>query len=509
VSNRYLHILAVFAACSSPIVTRAQDTARISSQGLALHLRANHLLQSVNHPAVTYQGKPVIQKMGLWITTGSTSSQASGAVCDVYTGATDFRPGPTRQNGGAAADTLQFNKVYTLRQGEVQQHRASWKQPGYQPSENISNWPANGSKGFAGVLAPYADVNRNGFYDPLHGDYPFVPEGELAYTISNDVAAGNRLTSSAPLGSEVQSMVWIPETQPDTSLGLLAYFRFVVHNRSQQNWNGVALSLAADFSLGDASDDYLLTDVHAGGLAAYNGTASDAVFGSSIPAVALYMLNRQVLSSMYFENTGDAVRGKPTNMAHYHYLARGRWKTGRNLAFGRAGLDGSIVTSYAYSNGTDPANMGIWNEGDAGNFPGNRTGLLTADTFSLPAGGSAVLELALGVIRNVGNDPASLGAKMVQQKNAALRQQNNPLVGLTDNPIGMRLFEDNMVIYGAGNSPLNVSVYDMTARRLASFCFLGAGIVNLKSLPGNGPVVFMVRDNYGRQITRKALIPEK
>jgi hypothetical protein len=221
------------------------------------------------------------------------------------------------------------------------------------------------------------------------------------------------------------------------------------------------------------------------------------------------MLNRQVLSSMYFENTGDAVRGKPTNMAHYHYLSRGRWKTGRNLAFGRAGLDGSIVTSYVYSNGTDPANMGIWNEGDAGNFPGNRTGLLTADTFSLPAGGSAVLELALGVIRNVGNDPASLGAKMVQQKNAALRQQNNPLVGLTDNPIGMRLFEDNMVIYGAGNSPLNVSVYDMTARRLASFCFLGAGIVNLKSLPGNGPVVFMVRDNYGRQITRKALIPEK
>jgi hypothetical protein len=509
VSNRRLHILTALVASCSPLFAPAQDTAQISGHRLAVSLRSNHMLESVNHPAVTYQGKPVIQKMGLWITTGSTSIQASGAVCDVYTGASDFRPGPTRLNGGAAADTLQYNKVYTLRQGEVQQHRAGWKQPGYQPSENISNWPANGPKGFASVLAPYADVNRNGFYDPLQGDYPFVPEGELAYTISNDVAAANRLASAAPQGAEVQTMVWIPETQADTTLGLLAYFRFVVHNRSQQNWNGVALSLAADFSLGDASDDYLVTDVHAGGLAAYNGTASDAVFGRSIPAVAIYMLNRQVLSSMYFENTGDAVRGKPTNMAHYHYLARGRWKTGRNLAFGRAGLDGSIVTSYVYSNGTDPANMGIWNEGDAGNFPGNRTGLLTSDTFSLPAGGSAVLELALGVIRNVGNDPALLGAKMVQQKNAALRQQKNTLPGLTDNPIEMRLYEDKMAIRSAGNSPLNVSVYDMTARQLATFCFLGAGIVNLKNLPGNGPVVFMVSDNHGRQVTGKALIPAK
>lgn len=502
-------MLAVLATFSSPFASRAQDTARISSHGLALSLRANHLLQSVNHPAVTFQGKPLIQRMGLWITTGSTSGQASGAVCDVYTGASDFRPGPTRLDGGTAADTLQFNRVYTLRTGEVQQHRAGWKQPGYQPAANIDAWPANGGKGFASVLAPYADVNRNGFYDPLQGDYPFVPEGELAYTISNDVATGNRLASSVPLGAEVQTMVWIPETQPDTTLGLLAYFRYVVHNRSQQNWNGVALSLATDFSLGDASDDYLLTDVHAGGLAAYNGTASDAVFGRNIPAVAVYMLNRQLYSSMYFENTGDAVRGKPTMMAHYHYLARGSWKTGRNLAFGRAGLDGSIVTTYLYSNGTDPANMGVWNEGDAGNFPGNRTGLLTADTFSLPAGGSAVLELALGVIHNVGNDPATLGAKMVQQKNAALRQQKNTFPGLTDNPIKMRLYEDKLAICSAGNSPLNVSVYDMTARQLATFCFLGAGIVNLKNLPGNGPVVFMVSDNQGRQVTGKALIPAK
>ena len=507
--NRILHILIILVACCCPVWVWAQDTARISSHGLALSLRANHVLQSVNHPAVTYQGKPVIRRMGLWITTGSTSGQASGAVCDVYTGASDFRPGPTRLNGGAAADTLQFNKVYTLHAGEVQHHKASWKQPGYQPSENINAWPANGDKSFAGVLAPYADVNRNGFYDPRQGDYPFVPEGELAYTISNDVAAGNRLASMAPLGAEVQSMVWIPETQPDTTQGLLAYLRCVVHNRSQQNWNGVALSLAADFSLGDASDDYLLTDVHAGGLAAYNGTGTDAVFGNNIPAIAIYMLNRQVFSSMYFENTGDAVRGKPTAMAHYHYLARGRWKTGRNLAFGRAGLDGSIITTYVYSNGTDPANMGVWNEGDAGNFPGNRSGLLTADTFSLPAGGSAVLEMALGVLCNVGNDPAVLGAKMVQQKNAALRQQNNPHVGLTDNPIEMRLYQDNMAIRSAGNSPLNVTVYDMTSRQLATFCFLGGGIVNLKNLPGNGLVVFKVSDNHGRLVTGKALIPAK
>jgi hypothetical protein len=49
----------------------------------------------------------------------------------------------------------------------------------------------------------------------------------------------------------------------------------------------------------------------------------------------------------------------------------------------------------------------------------------------------------------------------------------------------------------------------MTARPLAEFCFLGGGIVNLKNLPGNGPVVFKVSDEYGRQVRGKAMIPEK
>jgi hypothetical protein len=502
-------MLLALALWAGAVPVLAQDTLQISGHGLTLGVKANHLLASQAVPALRYQAKPLIQKMGLWITTGDNVSRAAGAVCDVYSGAADFWPGPAGLSGGASGDTALYNKVYQLRAVEVQRHRATWKQPGYEPAANIAAWPANGAKGFASVLAPYADLNRNGVYEPEKGDYPFVPEGELAYCISNDAAGSGRITASGSLGAEVQSMLWIPTEQTDTALGLLAYLRFVVHNRSRNHWHGVALSLAVDFALGDANDDYLITDVNAGGIAAYNGAATDAVFGTDIPAVTVYMLNRQLLSTMYFENTADAVRGKPTTIAHYHHLARGRWKTGRNLAYGRAGLDGNILTSYVYSNGTDPTNSGIWNEGDAGNFPGNRTGLLTADTFSLPAGGSTVLEFALGLLTRVGNDPAALGTKMNQQKNAAIRQQNNPLPGLYVNPIEMRLMEHQMIIRGTGNSVLNVSVYDMTARPLAEFCFLGGGIVNLKNLPGNGPVVFMVSDEYGRQVRGKAMIPEK
>lgn len=501
-----LYIVCLFGAAQTLV---AQDSARLTHGPIVLRLQSDGMLEGKSEPALTYMGKPLLQRLGLWITAGSSSSQASGAVCDVFSGAADFRPGPTGLSGGAAADSLVYNKVYVLHAGEVSRHRASWKQAGYVPAAGIAAWPANGAKGFATVMAPYVDVNRNGKYDPINGDYPFVPEGELAYTISNDVAAPVRLGGTPALGAEVQQMVWIPEMQVDTARGLLAYFRYVVHNRSQNDWHGVSLSLVADFSIGDRNDDYLLTDVNAGGMAAYNGTNMDGVFGNKIPALAVYLLNRQVLSGMYFENSSDAVRGKPTALAHYHYLARGKWKTGRNLAFGRAGLDGSIVTSYVYSNGTDPANPGVWNEGDAGNFPGNRTGLLSTDTFSLPAGGSAVLEMAMGVLRNIGDNPNLLSSGMVQQKNAALRQQNISLTGLIDKPIVMRLIEDHMVIQSSGNSPLNVSVYDMTARPIARFCFLGAGVVNLKNLPGNGPVVFMVSDKYGRQVQGKALIPAK
>jgi len=503
------HTVMLLAATVYALTISAQDTARIADAGLALQVRSDGLLSSAGNPAITFKGKPLLQRLGLWITTGSNPSQAVVAVCDVFNGATDFRPGPTGLSGGAPGDSLLNDKVYVLHAGEVKQHRADWKQPGYEPTENIRNWPANGAKGFASVLAPFADVNRDGLYEPEKGDYPFVPDGEIAYTIANDKAGTNRQTVSAALGAEVQQMVWIPEQQADTGLGLLAYLRYVVHNRSQEDWHGVALSVAADFAVGDGNDDYLLTDVNAGAMAAYNGTASDALFGSEIPALAVYILNRQLLSGMYFENTGDAVRGKPLATEHFHHLARGRWKTGRNLVFGRAGLDGSIITSYVYSNGTDPANTGVWHEGDAGNFPGRRTGLISADTFSLPAGASATLELALGILQRVGNDPALLHSKLVQQKNAALRQQSIPFVSLTNNPPNMRLFEDKLVIGSTDNIPLTVKVFDMTARQLATLCFLGGGVVNLKNLPGSGPVVFMVNDKYGRQLQGKAIIPEK
>jgi len=484
---RRLLFITILLCLSGSIKGLDIDSARLTRGNIQVQIKADG---SWGAPALAYERDvvgPLLERLGVWITGRDMSGQLIGGVFDVFSGEIEFWPGPGGLLGGAPGDPAEFNRVYVLHSNEIDQHRRSWKDAGYRVPDAIKQWPANGPKGFDPVLAPYVDYNVNGTYDPEFGDYPFVPSGSIMYTISNDLLGNHALSGGKKSGIECQQLVWVPVQSGDTLADQVVFIRLTLHNRSLQNYTGVNVALAGGFSIGDPSDDYLLTQVSSHAICVYNGMKNDAVFGNDPPALALYFLNRPLASSMYFENSADAVKGRPSEMSHFHHLARGRWKTGKPLAFGRAGLDGSIETSFVYSNGSDPSNPGVWNEFEAGNFPGKRYAVFSCDSFNLDAGNSVVIEAALGILPNAGDDASQIAAAIEAQKKAISKQLKRQPAQPQTASVRFVQRGNELQVISLATDGLNLVFYDMTGRELMHCKVVSQQSINLNNIPGPGP----------------------
>ena len=82
--------------------------------------------------------------------------------------------------------------IWTVTQDEIIDHIANYQSSTYTMPNDIANWPAHGdtsigtNSGMLPFIAPFVDVNGNGEYDPLNGDYPCIKGDVTTYTIMND-----------------------------------------------------------------------------------------------------------------------------------------------------------------------------------------------------------------------------------------------------------------------------------------------------------------------------------
>ncbi|MEN9510672.1 MAG: hypothetical protein RLZZ370_491 [Bacteroidota bacterium] len=464
------------------------DTARMQSAGLDALICADGSWGKQNQAGLRVvhhaTAMPLIQKLGYWLTAKDGSGTMVGSVQDVFSDSTDFQPGPLGLRGSLPANTADWNEVFTADAATIGSHRQTFRTPGYQVPRALMRWPANGKQGFDPVLAPYVDFDQNGTYNPDAGDYPYFTGNTCAYTLSNDQKHVKPGTGKAP-GIEVQQLVRAFEGDGLQDAGLI--MRFTIHNRSLVSYYGMRFSLVADFAVGSNGDDFLLTDVGNHALVAYNGAAQDPLFGSGIPACALMLLNKQAGASMYFEAGADAVKGQPVLISDYYNLARARWKTGKPLAYGNAGLDGLLPAGFVYSNGTDPQFASTWNEWEAANFPGRRTGLISTDDFDLPAGASMLVEVSVAALNGIGNDPKQVSAQLQKYRQNASRllanQSGKPQV---QSPLFLQKGTMLELRPPRPNAAMQLDFYRLNGVKLGSYCILNASSFNLKNLPEEG-----------------------
>lgn len=389
---RFMFFMAALACLNPPLL--AQDTSVLADFG-PIRLRVNSTGQLGGSGAALTRNGPgqrvLLKKLSFWVTGIMANGDTAVIANDMFSSSTHWCEGPASLTGDERLQRSEWPRIISLSRLQIEDHRKNYAKSGYSVPPAIAQWPGDFRKtGFPVVLAPFADADLNGVYQPEGGDYPFLPAQDHVWAMGADsLRKAGLKTISVPLDMAV---LWFHGFGKDTINRNTAGLRLTLCNRSATDANHMRVSMVGDMQVGSAGNEFIETDVRHRALLAYNGDDRDTFFGAAGPSVALGWFNVRAGASIYFEPGTDAVKGSPQHATHFYNLARGCWKTGTPLGWGGSGLDPTIPSRFVYSGFSDPAFTRLWTETDAGNTPGRRTALISTDTFSLKAGACKVMD---------------------------------------------------------------------------------------------------------------------
>lgn len=329
------------------------------------------------------------------------------AYSDIEVG--DYAPGPLKvlagtgtgglmDHGWATTDSsnmYNWNHVWVVRKTEIDSF-ITWYTtvpgwPGYTIPGSILDWPAHGdvSQNYPFFLAPFIDLNGDGIYNPADGDYPDIKGDFCAYTIYNDAGHLHQSSNAAPLGIEVQQMVYGYITDPSCPNHELLDQTLFIHkkviNRSTRTLSAFRMGLYADGDLGNYNDDYVGCDVNRSLIYTYNGNAVDGGsfgYGADHPAVGIVWLEGLNQDADGMDNNIGVANGESINGFGFQNGTADDEKLGLT-SFGLSGSDALNTPT----SGIDYYNLmnGIYTDGSSYTDPSGPTKFIYPDS-SNPSG---------------------------------------------------------------------------------------------------------------------------
>lgn len=287
------------------------------------------------------------------------------------TGGSDFFPGPKANNYTADYDS-KYNQVWHLTREEIEQHMASYNTSGYTVPESIASWPANGNvlNGEAAQLAPYADLNENGIYEPELGDHPLIRGSEALFVMFNDSRENHTESGGQKTDTEVHLMVYAFDNTGDVSNDNVVFSHYEIYNRSEtQSFSNFYIGSWLDFDIGQYNNDFIGTHVPHNMIYGYNGSANDPNgYGDNPPAFGYKLLNEPLVHSMYYNNGTSAISGNPVVPSDYFNYMQSKWRNGNQLT---NPIDSNYI-NFVYTGDSDTLNYPNWSEVNVGNMPNDR-----------------------------------------------------------------------------------------------------------------------------------------
>ncbi len=436
-------------------------------------------------------GKKAVFSQSLWMG-GMDEGGSLSLAAERYRSGTDYWTGPISYVYDSSY-TLKWNRVWKVDKEEIRFHSRNWNTPGYVPIDAIKYWPGNGdvSLGQSQQIAPFYDVNADGIYDPLNGDYPLIRGDQAIFFIFNDARSIHTESKGQPLGIEIHGMAYEYDLPDDSTLYNTLFMHYDIINLSAHNYNNTYLGLFGDFEIGYANDDYIGSDVTNGMMYEYNGTAVDGTgqpwaYGVNPPAIDLKIIGGPLLPpdgidnpagacgySLNGLNFGDGIadneRMGMTNFVYtnnnssgipwymtdpaiapeYYALMRSIWNDGTHMIYGGNGhissgglgpecnfmFPGNSDTICNYgTNGVLPnggfnRNGYYWTDSTALNAPEDRRGVASVGPFSFTAGESVPLDYCLTFARDYSRSSTS-SVNLLRERNAELKPLLSSLVAL-------------------------------------------------------------------------------
>ncbi len=301
----------------------------------------------------------------------------------------DVFPGPVmKKEFYNEVEDDKWNRVWKISKEIIKNHITNFASKGYTLSEEISNWPASGDidKGQSPNLAPFVDVNANGIYDPMNGDYPSIKGDEAILFIFNDHRGQHTESGTNKMGVEVIGLAYAYALPFNKTYNNTIFVDYTVINHSGEDYSETKLGVFTDIDLGaNIFDEYQGIDIKRNMYYGYNAeNKNPEMFGNSkTPYLSVTLLNEPFTGYMTYNNDLN-VNGNPMSPLDYYLYLNGYWKDGYMISKGGFGKGGKDRTSFMYDG--NPISGSGWNEKSVNNVPGDRRGLGIIGPFEFKKG---------------------------------------------------------------------------------------------------------------------------
>lgn len=271
----------------------------------------------------------------LWIGGLDINNQLKLAALRYRQVGNDYWTGPLTVDGTAAIDEAtcaQFDRQWKITRAIVDEFLANTDPVtgAFIPSEEytipkeILEWPAHGdiSKKQSFYLAPFYDVDGDGEYNPLAGDYPYydidnslcntrtptmdesiegviwgsvladqvIKGDQTIWWVFNDKGNFHTETNGSSIGMEIRAQAFAFATNDEVNN--MSFYSYEIINRSTFELTETFFSPWVDTDLGYAYDDFVGCDIERGLGYCYNGAAVDGngqpeAYGDQPPAIGV------------------------------------------------------------------------------------------------------------------------------------------------------------------------------------------------------------------------------
>lgn len=340
----------ILAALATSGATRAQ-TGSMYSNSVDLNIGnivAPHLLHGDMwwDPAT---GAPKIQfPKGVTGTLGGTCALfAAGKLSDgTMVGATglyrvngaDFWPGPVGTISSDARNnplTAEWAKIWRVERSTIDSFlRLSTHTLANTPA-SILEWPGKGNTNAKGrngsslnvsvEMAPFADLNGNGVYEPLSGEYPQIKGDQMLWWIINDNSTLPN-SGATPIGLEIRISAYAYATR--TLTDNIIFYEYDLKNAGTSRVTDFVFSPIVDLDMNYAFNDYVGFDSARRVAISYDQSGFPA--GISHQAAGMVMLEQPgdawnrytpVGAMNYFRNEAASAGSDPGNLSEaYNYM---------------------------------------------------------------------------------------------------------------------------------------------------------------------------------------------
>jgi hypothetical protein len=432
--------------------------------------------------------------------------------------------GPLKLNGNlnSSGEMEEYNTIWFIDVGQIESHieysnclndpecdEAS-EYPNYEIPEDFLTWPAKGAEGYAENLAPFADRNGNGIYDPETGDYPAICGDFSSYAIWNDLGTDTVAQDGWKIGLEVHTTVYGYYATEGSEYNTL-FVQHKLHNRGNETLTSTYAGIWTDFDLGNFNDDYIGTDVERSMMYVLNADDFDDAnsngpgYGSDLPMMGVKVLagpfkdaNDQDESPTYESNYGNETTGyedgiidnerlgfytgiytrnteppiatqDPQYYLEYYQYMRGLWRDGTPLLYGGIGyVFGLLNAQYVYPGMSDPLLSGTdgidpnypieggWTEENEDIQGGDRRILGSSGPFTFAPGDVQYIDLAYIFARESHDEEESVLE--------TLQRYADEVEGMHCEPLPLIVLSDEVA-----NEPKPLNIYPNPAREEIAF----------------------------------------